>query len=91
MEKILIVEDNKAMQEMLESILGEKGYAVKSADDVSTGMLLLKKENFHVILSDLQLPPVGVPFLQVKDIDMKGNVTAKTGFNLFQCRSYFQG
>ncbi len=70
MEKILIVEDNKAMQEMLESILSEKGYAVKCADDVSTGMLLLKKENFHVILSDLQLPDMdGLTFFKkIKDM-----------------------
>jgi DNA-binding NtrC family response regulator len=72
MEKILIVEDNKAMQEMLESILGEEGYAVKSADDVSTGMLLLKKENFHVILSDLQLPDMdGLTFFtKVKEMNI---------------------
>lgn len=72
MEKILIVEDNKAMQEMLESILVEKGYAVKSADDVSTGMLLLKKENFHVILSDLQLPDMdGITFFKkIKEMNI---------------------
>jgi len=56
MEKILVVEDNKSMQEMLANILTEKGYSVKTADDVSSGLLLLKKESFHVILSDLQLP-----------------------------------
>ncbi|MCK4765385.1 MAG: sigma-54-dependent Fis family transcriptional regulator [Candidatus Aminicenantes bacterium] len=65
MEKILVVEDNKSMQEMLESILSEKGYSVKTADDVSTGMLLLKKELFHVILSDLQLPDMdGLTFFK---------------------------
>lgn len=61
----MIVEDNKSMQEMLESILSEKGYAVRSADDVSTGMMLLKKENFHVIVSDLQLPDMdGLTFFK---------------------------
>ncbi|NIM17209.1 MAG: response regulator [Candidatus Aminicenantes bacterium] len=65
MNKLLVVEDNKSMQEMLESILSEKGYLVKTADDVSDAMLLLKKENFHVIISDLQLPGVdGIEFLK---------------------------
>jgi DNA-binding NtrC family response regulator len=65
MNKLLVVEDNKSMQEMLASILGEKGYLVKTADDVSDAMLLLKKENFHVIISDLQLPGVdGIEFLK---------------------------
>jgi len=65
MNKLLIVEDNKSMQEMLENILVEKGYRVKTADDVSDAMLLLKKENFHMIISDLQLPGVdGIGFLK---------------------------
>lgn len=65
MNKLLVVEDNKSMQEMLENILAEKGYRVKTADDVSDAMMLLKKENFHVIISDLQLPGVdGIGFLK---------------------------
>jgi len=56
MEKILIVEDNRSMREMLQNIISEKGYTVHTAEDVSTAMLLLKKEYFSVILSDLQLP-----------------------------------
>ena len=50
---------------MLENILEEKGYTVKTADDVADAMMLLKKENFHVIISDLQLPEVnGIEFLK---------------------------
>ncbi len=69
MEKILVVEDNKSMREMLESILSEKGYAVTCAGDVSTGLLQVKKENFHVIISDLQLPDMdGLSFFKkIKD------------------------
>ncbi len=65
MNKILVVEDNKSLQEMLASILTERGYQVKTADDVSDAMILLKKENFHVILSDLQMPGIsGIDFLK---------------------------
>ena len=65
MNKLLVVEDNKSMQEMLENILEEKGYTVKTADDVADAMMLLKKENFHVVISDLQLPEVnGIEFLK---------------------------
>jgi len=69
MEKILVVEDNKSMREMLETILSEKGYYVKSAEDVSIAMLMLSKEYFSVIISDLQLPNVdGLSFLKrIKD------------------------
>ncbi|MCP5046825.1 MAG: sigma-54-dependent Fis family transcriptional regulator [bacterium] len=65
MNKLLVVEDNKSLQEMLASILEEKGHNVKTADDVSDAMMLLKKENFHVILSDLQMPGMsGLEFLK---------------------------
>ncbi len=65
MNKLLVVEDNKSMQEMLKSILEEKGYCVKTADDVSDALILLKKENFHVIISDLQMPGInGIEFLK---------------------------
>lgn len=65
MEKILIVEDNKSMREMLENILSEKKYSVKSSADVSTALLLLKKEHFSVIISDLQLPDMdGLSFFK---------------------------
>jgi len=65
MNKLLVVEDNKSMKEMLASILGERGYVVKTAEDVSEALVLLKKENFHVIISDLQLPGIdGIGFLK---------------------------
>ncbi|MCP4150026.1 MAG: sigma-54-dependent Fis family transcriptional regulator [bacterium] len=72
MNKILVVEDNRAMREMLENILGERGYDVKTSEDADTAMLMLKKEHFHVIVSDLQLPGIdGLTFLKrVKDFNI---------------------
>lgn len=65
MNKLLVVEDNKAMREMLENILREKGYEVKTAEDVSTALARLKAEYFHLIISDLQLPDIdGIAFLK---------------------------
>lgn len=72
MEKILVVEDNKSMQEMLSSILSEKGYQVKTADDAAGAMLLLKNEYFHTIISDLQLPDMDglTLFQKIKDLNI---------------------
>jgi DNA-binding NtrC family response regulator len=65
MNKLLVVEDNKSMREMLQNILQEKGYEVKTAENVSSAMLLLKSEYFHLIISDLQLPDMnGIEFLK---------------------------
>lgn len=65
MNKLLVVEDNIAMREMLVNILQEKGYEVKSASTVSCALLLLKAEYFDLIISDLQLPDIdGIGFLK---------------------------
>jgi len=65
MNKLLVVEDNKAMREMLQSILAEKGHNVKTANDVADALLLLKNESFNVIISDLQMPGMdGLEFLR---------------------------
>lgn len=65
MEKILIVEDNPSMLEMLNNIISEKGYITGTASDVSTALLLLKKENYDLIISDLQLPDMdGLTFFK---------------------------
>jgi len=72
MVKILVVEDNASMREMLTSIIAEKGYAVDAAADVSAGLALLKKNEYAVILSDLQLPGLdGLAFLRkVRDLQL---------------------
>ncbi len=65
MEKILIVEDNPSMLEMLSNIVSEKGYTTATAGDVSTALLLLKKESYDLIISDLQLPDMdGLTFFK---------------------------
>jgi DNA-binding NtrC family response regulator len=56
MAKILVVEDNASMREMLASILGEKGFETETAACVGDAMSLLRKNDFALIVSDLQLP-----------------------------------
>lgn len=65
MIKILLVEDNSAMREMLASIIAEKGYAVDAVADVASALTLLKRDDYAVIVSDLQLPDMdGLTFLK---------------------------
>ncbi len=72
MVKILLVEDNASMREMLASIIAEKGYAVDAAADVASGLALLKKNDYAMIVSDLQLPDMdGLSFLKkVRDLQL---------------------
>jgi DNA-binding NtrC family response regulator len=65
MAKILVVEDNAAMREMLASIIGEKGFEVESAACVGDGLALLKKSDYALVVSDLQLPDMdGLSFFK---------------------------
>ncbi len=54
--RILIIEDNRSMREMLENILKESGYQVESAAQAAEGLQLIQSRYFDVILSDFQLP-----------------------------------
>ncbi len=75
MRKVLLVEDNPSMLEMLRETIGAKGYDVKTTRDVATALLILKKETFSAVVSDLQLPdmdglsfykrikPLNIPFI----------------------------
>jgi len=65
MVKILVVEDNASMREMLTSIIGEKGFEVENAAGVGDALTLLKKNDFALIVSDLQLPDMdGLSFFK---------------------------
>ena len=54
--KILIIEDNRSMREMLENILREHRYLVESAANAAEGLSLIQSRYYDVILSDFQLP-----------------------------------
>ncbi|MFH1841278.1 MAG: response regulator [Candidatus Nealsonbacteria bacterium] len=55
-KKILIVEDESALQKTFGDILGQEGYLVVSALDGEAGLDMAKKEKPDLILLDLILP-----------------------------------
>ena len=56
MEKILIIEDNKDINDMLSQTLAAEGYQVKSVYDGLVGMRELKSETYDMLLLDIMLP-----------------------------------
>ena len=56
MKKILLIEDESALQSALTKVLREEDYVVLSALDGETGLMLAKKELPSLILLDLVLP-----------------------------------
>ncbi len=57
-KRILVVDDEKSMRELLAEYLREFGYAVTLAENGREALGLYKKGRFDVVLSDLMMKPV---------------------------------
>ena len=55
-KKVLVIEDEKDIQELLEHYLRREGFQVQSAGDGEAGLRKVKQEKFDMILLDLMLP-----------------------------------
>lgn len=56
MDKILIIEDNKDVNQLLKEALTEEGYQVETAFDGLSGSRILKSGNFDLLILDIMLP-----------------------------------
>ena len=53
---ILLVEDNKINQFLAKTMLLKKGYKVELAADGDEALTLLRKGNFSMVITDVQMP-----------------------------------
>ena len=58
MEKILIVDDENDIAELISDILEDEGYETVIANDGKTAINLVKEENFDLILLDVMMPDI---------------------------------
>jgi two-component system response regulator PilR (NtrC family) len=54
--RILVVDDERSMQEFLEIFLRGEGYEVVTAGDVPSARAMLENDDFDVVISDIQMP-----------------------------------
>ncbi|MBW2268807.1 MAG: sigma-54-dependent Fis family transcriptional regulator [Deltaproteobacteria bacterium] len=54
--RILVVDDERSMQEFLDIFFRSEGYDVVTAGDVATGRLHLENDAFDIVISDIQMP-----------------------------------
>lgn len=91
-KKILIIDDERMILDLLERVFTKAGYIVRSAETAEIAMKILKEESIMVILSDLNLPGMsGIDFCQrLKKDNPIGIYYALTGyadlFGLIECR-----
>jgi DNA-binding NtrC family response regulator len=53
---LLIVDDDAAMRQMLESLFREQGYAVAQADSANAALECAREQEFDAVLSDIKMP-----------------------------------
>jgi len=54
--KILVIDDELPMREMLLKLLTEAGYQVRLAENGDVGLDLFEKERFQLVITDLSMP-----------------------------------
>ncbi len=82
MQKLLIVDDEKNMQAVLERMLTQDGLHVFTANNGKEAIKLVKKEQPQVVLMDMQMPEMDgmTAFKEIKKLDSKKLIIMMTGF-----------
>jgi two-component system response regulator PilR (NtrC family) len=82
MAKILVVDDDQGMRELLEIMLTDDGYKVSTAGDAGKALTRCRKETFDLIITDLRMPKMdGIGFLrEVKDLSPETMVILITAY-----------
>lgn len=57
--RVLVVDDEKFIRDILADFLGMEGYVVRTAEDGSRAVEELRKAQFDMIISDLKMPRMG--------------------------------
>ena len=80
--KILVVDDEKSMREILEIFLTSEGYSVFAAENGGKAIETVKKDIFDLIITDMKMPEVGgLELLKaVKQIAPETTVVIVTAF-----------
>jgi len=81
MTKILVIDDEQSIRNLLDTILRRKGYDVVLADSGRQGLELFRRERPDVIVLDLKMPEMdGLTVLrQIHSLDPKKPVIVLTG------------
>lgn len=79
---ILVVEDEAKMRRLLELQLADEGFVAQTAPDAETGLEMLSKQPYDLVVSDFKLPGMnGLEFLQsAKRIDAYIPVVIMTAY-----------
>src|SRR2546422_8893690 len=82
MEKLLVVDDERSMRELLELVLKREGYAVHTAENGTRALELVRQNVYDLIISDVKMPDIsGIDLLaRVREISPETMVIMITAF-----------
>ena len=81
--KILVVDDDNDLRELIIDILLAKKFDVKEAENGKSAQSMIAIEDFHIVITDIKMPLLnGIELLHyVKRTKPKINVILMTGFS----------
>ena len=82
MEKLLVVDDERSMRELLELVLKREGYSVHTAENGTRALELVRQNVYDLIISDVKMPDInGIELLaRVREISPETMVIMITAF-----------
>ena len=81
--KILIVDDDKAIRELIQIFLEKSGFEPFTAITAEAALEILKKEEIGIVLTDVQLPGMnGIELTKIIKQDYEADVIVMTGYSL---------
>ncbi|HLG17586.1 MAG TPA: sigma-54 dependent transcriptional regulator [Blastocatellia bacterium] len=82
MEKLLVVDDERSMRELLELVLKREGYSVSTAENGTRALELIRQNVYDLIISDVKMPDInGIDLLErVREISPETMVIMITAF-----------
>lgn len=72
--RILVVDDEEIIREMLFDTLSQAGYTVKTAKDGSDAIAQIGNESFDIVITDIKMPDIGGMELLIRVLRTNPNV-----------------
>ncbi len=82
--RILIIDDEPVIRDLLFDVLSRKGYQVDTAEDGAHGLEMAQKSHYSVVFTDIRMPGMnGVEvYKRLKAISPSSRVIVMTGYGL---------
>lgn len=82
-QKILLVDDEVDVQDVISDVLELEGYDVTTASNAVQALECIKKTSFDLVISDMRMPKGNGVFLvdEINNLDCKPKVFILSGFS----------